>query len=414
MPFFDWFTKFCQGIPAEPHEEKITANGVKNFKHHVPPALEDPSTPPRVAALVRHSTPRRPSISAAEMANWDFLVTLHGGSLSRSFAKVGWMNTYAIISSGAAEVGKTELGKGTHKTPQWEKSHTFTASTLPQLLMIEVWDKNNFHRDVFCGSVTIPCDPGMGILEGKNFALTKKGRPTGTVALSFKVVDRQTGKVPEQLLRPESTLGQLASLGADIDEVLTWASTPKRQGEHQMQLKEDIQSSPRKGAMQMLEEAPDEEEQPSMVRVETNGGGKAAVLMGTWKCTDTFGLEEFLKASGVGVFQRKIAMAAKWPAWDFSNEGDHILFINHSAIGDLREQIPLGREYAWKDGHKNDYICTASWEAAAAGGTLKIDRKGKIGDYVEQRTVQGDRLEFVLTHSNGVKWGRTFERDSAL
>jgi len=110
------------------------------------------------------------------------------------------------------------------------------------------------------------------------------------------------------------------------------------------------------------------------------------------------------------MFQRKIAMSAAWPSWDFTIEKDVIKFVNHSAIGDLREDIPLDKEYQWKDGHKNQLVCKATWTVMSDGGTLRIERKGDIGEYAEERTVRGDKLAFVLEHGSGVKWGRNFAR----
>merc|ERR1712194_158355 len=138
----------------------------------------------------------------------------------------------------------------------------------------------------------------------------------------------------------------------------------------------------------------------------------ANALMGSWTCVATQGLDEFLIASGAGMFQRKIAGAAKWPAWDFAADGDKIVFVNHSAIGDIREELPLGKEYDWVDGKSNKWLCEATWTATDDGGTLVVSRKGSPGDYSEERKVTGDKLEFTLSNSKcGASWGRTFSRD---
>merc|ERR1712238_350344 len=88
------------------------------------------------------------------------------------------------------------------------------------------------------------------------------------------------------------------------------------------------------------------------------------VLCTSWTCVATTGLEEFLKHSGVGVFQRKLAMAARWPAWEFTVHEGSVHFLNHSAMGDLHEE----------------------------------------------RNVEGDTLTFSLTSSDGATWGRVFTR----
>merc|ERR1711976_404675 len=99
------------------------------------------------------------------------------------------------------------------------------------------------------------------------------------------------------------------------------------------------------------------------------------------------------------MFQRKIALAAKWPSWDFVANGEQVIFINHSAIGDIREEFPLGKEYDWVDGKSNKWKCTATWTPSADGGTLLHDRKGSEGDYKEARVVSGDELKFTLTNA---------------
>jgi len=335
----------------------------------------------------------------------DFVLEVHSATLDRSFAKVGWMDPYALITAdmlgcGWVEVDKTKPDKSAHKKPKWDMQHVFQSGKLPKSIMIAVWDKNNFHKDVFCGAVTIPCSEDMGALDAKEFTLTKKGKSTGIVRLTLKALVPTTGAVPQSATAAFRQEGRQNTLGGEIDQIIAWA-----EGTHN-----DVQVTLQENA-DHPEGTPDEEEGAVLARMQTTGGGSAGPLMGSWKCVDTFGLEDFLKASGVGVFQRKVAMAARWPAWDWSNEGAHILFINHSAIGDLKEEIPLNKEYAFKDGHKNDFKCTAEWTKTEDGGCLKIDRKGKVGDYIEERTVKGNKLEFVLTHSNGVKWGRTFERE---
>eukprot|EP00928_Gymnodinium_smaydae_P029075 TRINITY_DN21_c0_g1_i1.p1 TRINITY_DN21_c0_g1~~TRINITY_DN21_c0_g1_i1.p1 ORF type:complete len:257 (+),score=54.09 TRINITY_DN21_c0_g1_i1:91-861(+) len=140
-----------------------------------------------------------------------------------------------------------------------------------------------------------------------------------------------------------------------------------------------------------------------------------APIVGSWTCVETWGLDEFLTATGVGMIRRKLAAAAKWPSWDFVLDGNVVKLVNHSAMGDLKEDIDLTKEYDWKDGEGNPFRCRASWLPAKDGGTLRIERKGlgSIGDVTEERAVHGDRLEFKLTHAEKkVSWGRNFKRSS--
>eukprot|EP00435_Cladocopium_sp_Y103_P015709 s243_g3.t2 len=135
------------------------------------------------------------------------------------------------------------------------------------------------------------------------------------------------------------------------------------------------------------------------------------VLLGTWKCVDTWGLDEFLKTNGVGMLQRKLAASAKWPNWDFIRTERGIRFVNHSMLGDLVEDIDLTEEYASKDGQGNLAKCRAEWLTVRDGGMLRTRKMGDLGDWIEERKVTDDRLEFVLTQQkNGSKWGRSFVR----
>jgi hypothetical protein len=113
----------------------------------------------------------------------------------------------------------------------------------------------------------------------------------------------------------------------------------------------------------------------------------------------------------VGVFQRKIAKAAKWPRWEYNMNGESLVFVNHSAIGDLREDLSIGEEYTWRDGHGNAMTCMADWHSSPEGGTLLISRSGALGSYTEERCVTGDRLDFTLTSGSGAAWGRSFVRE---
>ncbi|CAK8993123.1 Phenylalanyl-tRNA synthetase beta subunit [Durusdinium trenchii] len=136
------------------------------------------------------------------------------------------------------------------------------------------------------------------------------------------------------------------------------------------------------------------------------------VLFGTWRCVDTWGLEDFLKANRVGLIQRKVALAAKWPNWDFHRSEQGVRFVNHSMLGDLVEEVNLQEEYVSRDGHGNLLRCQAEWVQISTGGMLRTKKTGEIGEWTEERSVTGDKLEFVLRQSNGAQWGRSFVRET--
>jgi len=138
----------------------------------------------------------------------------------------------------------------------------------------------------------------------------------------------------------------------------------------------------------------------------------ATPLAGHWMCTSTFGLDEFLTKNGLGSFQRKLALAARWPNWDFKVEKGRIAFVNHSAMGDLHEQILLdGSKYTWKDGRSNILSCRAKWMKSADGGCLTIWRSHEqVGTYHEERRISGNTLTFTLFSQDGTTWGRAFDR----
>eukprot|EP00931_Biecheleriopsis_adriatica_P078274 TRINITY_DN51731_c0_g1_i1.p1 TRINITY_DN51731_c0_g1~~TRINITY_DN51731_c0_g1_i1.p1 ORF type:complete len:224 (+),score=40.45 TRINITY_DN51731_c0_g1_i1:44-715(+) len=137
-------------------------------------------------------------------------------------------------------------------------------------------------------------------------------------------------------------------------------------------------------------------------------------ILGSWKCIDTWGMDEFLKATGVSYVERKLAAGAKWPRWEFQEvQGGGLLFINHTnnVLGDLREEISFKKDYISIDGRKNELKCSATWTKESSGSYLRTSRTGSIGTWKEERCVVGDKLKFTLTHSSGVSWGRSFIRD---
>ncbi|CAJ1395348.1 unnamed protein product [Effrenium voratum] len=138
------------------------------------------------------------------------------------------------------------------------------------------------------------------------------------------------------------------------------------------------------------------------------GDGDVEPLLGSWLCMDTWGLEEFLKANNVNLIQRKLALSAKWPSWDFERTAGGLRFVNRTMLGDLVEEVCFDREYENRDGQGNLLKCRAEWLPQKRGGCLRTSRKGDIGSWVEERSVSDDKLSFKLTHSNGAKWGRSF------
>mmetsp|Transcript_85147 Transcript_85147/g.264553 ORF Transcript_85147/g.264553 Transcript_85147/m.264553 type:complete len:400 (+) Transcript_85147:118-1317(+) len=345
-------------------------------------------------------TSARPSLPST------FALQLHSARITRSVAKVGWMDPYAVVLVDDKEVGRTKPDRWAHKEPKWESSFSWSSPSVPDSLHVAVWDRNRFHKDKLCGAVTIPCSTDMGHLERKDFVLTKKNKPRGSVTLTMIVTSEDDGGAPAG--QPTSPTSPMRSLGTELDHMVNWSHS-RDPDSPQLLLAEDGRRE-EGGADSAEDEIP---EPPPEVpcQVAASSSKIAPPLLGGWKCVATQGLDEFLKATGVGMFQRKLAKAAKWPSWDFSARDNLLVFVNHSAIGDLREEFPLGQEYSWKDGHGNPMTCIAEWQASPEGGVLLTTRTGAIGSYREERRVTGNLLEFTLTHGTGVSWGRTFMRE---
>lgn len=370
------------------------------------------------------------TISAASSPHEDsaeLVLEIKGAKLSRSFAKIGWMSPYAIVTVGGKEAMRTSPARGAHKDPMW--GAVFSMPEAPQKLSISVWDQSDFHRDSFCGSATIPCSEDMGRLE-MDFQLTKRGRPTGTLGAVFVVM---TG------LKPRTTQ-KSHSVGTEMDVMISYVNSRRskswdspstsgttmgstaplslQQGRPSLNLadsfpeaEDDDDDGEARGSVVL--NLPATDVSPTRdAAVELSAIASAGqVLSGPWTCVATEGLESFLKSTGVGVIQRKFALSARWPSWNFSVSEDRIIFINHTAIGMLQEEIPLGRDYTSIDGSKSTIASHATWTPTADGGILSIDRSGPPGIYKEVRTVKGNSLEFVLTNKAvGNYWGRSFVR----
>jgi len=356
---------------------------------------------------------------------------VHAAELVRSFAKVGIMDPYVAVSIDGKVVYRTTPARWAHKKPQWESKYTIKAGVVPSSITLAVWNANRLRRDVFCGSVTIPCSIDMA-LEGQELALTKRGAQTGTVRISLQMLGVQP---PPALTREDTSTTLQSALGGELDNMGSWLdqkSPSAKSGPLTLSLAEpegqqamlDGDGSPR--AVTLLESRgnvmPDakisesEQEQASAAPVATERveDEVAQVLVrGSWTCVATTGLDEFLKHTGIGAFQRKLAKAARWPSWEFKMAKGNVHFVNHSAMGVLHEDIRLdGQGYQWRDGRGNLMSCTATWESTAEGGILRMARTGDIATYSEERRVEGDTLTFTLTNADGASWGRVFNRSS--
>mmetsp|Transcript_72850 Transcript_72850/g.144371 ORF Transcript_72850/g.144371 Transcript_72850/m.144371 type:complete len:507 (-) Transcript_72850:113-1633(-) len=348
-----------------------------------------------------------------------FSIELHTAHLSRSFAKIGWMDPYAVIVVDSSEVARTRPDAWAHRDPKWEASFSWTSQGVPGAVTVSIWDKNHFHKDVLCGAVTVPCDAEMGHLEKREFTLTKRDRPTGSVCLSLHA---ESGCFLPVRMRSRTLSGM------EFDNMVNWSlndsETPRsapsvgtvclREADNAAPAAEAdlIESGNESEALDRVDAQASASPACAVQPVKQSGSDQGIrVLVGSWKCVETNGLDEFLKATGVGVFQRKIAKAAKWPRWEYNMVDELLVFVNHSAIGDLREDLLIGEEYTWRDGHGNTMMCMAEWRSSPSGGTLLITRSGPLGSYTEERCVTGDRLVFTLTNGSGVAWGRSFVRD---
>lgn len=353
----------------------------------------------------------------------EFQLEIRGAKLSRSFATIGWMSPYAVVTVGGKEAMRTSPARGAHKNPEW--GAVLALLDIPQKLTISVWNQNDFHRDVFCGSVTIPCSEDMGRLE-MDFELTKRGRTTGKLGVNLVAL---TGMRPGVIRRKHS-------VGTEMDVIISYVNSrqskswdyPETSAAAPLSLHSSNLSL---SLVDSVPEVEDDDEDDDDARggivlnlpaTDVSPASAAAdeisaiasagrVLSGPWKCIGTQGLEPFLKTTGVGLMQRKFAVAARWPSWNFSVSDDRILFVNHTAIGLLQEEIPLGRDYTSIDGAKQPLASHATWTTTPDGGILLIDRSGPPGKYTEERIIRGDSMEFVLTNKDvACYWGRSFVR----
>jgi hypothetical protein len=309
-------------------------------------------------------------------------VALRGADLLRSFSKLGRldpMDPYAVVEFGGKEVHRTAPSRGAHKKPAWDADFTVACGDGAQPFSVHVWDKNRFHRDVLCGTADVPCSGTAGVID---FTLLKKGRPSGNVRLSVSEVLEEAPPAVAPVAPAPTLAPSAGDRAADQEERPPEAERPAP------------------------EAAAPEQAAPDQV---APAAAPCLELLGKWTCVDTWGMEDFLKAQKRSFFERKIALSARWPEWEFKKEGEEIVFLNLTQMGLLTERIVIGREYESVDGQKNQWKVNALWAPAEAGGCLVQERAGAQGSFKEERTVNGDKLDFVLTR-DGTSWGRSFVR----
>eukprot|EP00929_Paragymnodinium_shiwhaense_P118956 TRINITY_DN90853_c0_g1_i1.p1 TRINITY_DN90853_c0_g1~~TRINITY_DN90853_c0_g1_i1.p1 ORF type:complete len:449 (-),score=61.45 TRINITY_DN90853_c0_g1_i1:144-1427(-) len=350
---------------------------------------------------------------------------VHSAKLLRSFCKLGKLSPWVVVRVGGTEVHSSEPHKNGQREPVWDVK--LTLDPLPEQIDVAVWGKNTMRRNVFCGSVTIPISSNMPRIERQEFVLEKKAATTGTLCVTLDLMDGLVGlqevadgpapldPQPWRLERARSSQSSLLSqsVGGEFDELVeSVCGTPAKPGDRKLSIR--LSTHDITIAEGDEDDAADDNLKQELPRLASTPTAAFAPqpLVGSWKCVHTHGLEDFMIKSGIGMFQRKIAMAASWPSWEFAAKGDTLLFVNHSAIGDIREEIPLDKEYDWKDGKGNPWKCKASWQKTLEGGTLLIQRHGPLGNYTEERKVCEDKLEFILTNPGyNASWGRTFKQE---
>jgi len=136
------------------------------------------------------------------------------------------------------------------------------------------------------------------------------------------------------------------------------------------------------------------------------------VFHGQWVCTNTWGLEDFLKACNVGKLHRVAAMRAPWPSWEFIQEEDQITFLNKSPFGTICEEFTVdGPEYFVTDAKRQTIYSKAFWDSTK----LIIERTGPQGKFKEERYIdENDIMHFTLysleAKYGNISWGRDFKK----
>eukprot|EP00927_Polykrikos_kofoidii_P060941 TRINITY_DN55839_c0_g1_i1.p1 TRINITY_DN55839_c0_g1~~TRINITY_DN55839_c0_g1_i1.p1 ORF type:complete len:444 (-),score=57.63 TRINITY_DN55839_c0_g1_i1:54-1385(-) len=349
---------------------------------------------------------------------------VHGATLKRSFKNVGKMDPYAVVTVDGSKVLQTKPHVKGHKNPEWTEGRV-VMETMPREMRVEVWRNNMLQKKVLCGSTTIPLSDDMGHLKHIKFSLRKRRRKdpfsrskedeqTGSVDLSLEAICNQ----PEIAASSQSTVATRdVPLGQELDKlvrVVDYAcgtNTSPCSNAHTIVLENSGYFSNDEDGEEQDQQLNDAESRPSE-RSNPEPGFEPTVLIGSWKCVDTQNMEDFLIKSGIGMFQRKIALAAKWPTFEFIIDGRLIILNNHSAIGIIREEIALDQEYEWVDGKKNKFSSFSTWTSDSNGGVLLTKRTGVIGSYTEERRVVGDKLDLVINNpSLDASFSRSFVRE---
>merc|ERR1712087_573696 len=97
-----------------------------------------------------------------------------------------------------SELFRTETNKGGHKRPIWNTCE-MTYERIPLSMELQVWDQNNYHKDVWCGTATITSIASQGAVEKQEYVLVKRkhdrDEETGKIYVSMKLGYQQQGSL---------------------------------------------------------------------------------------------------------------------------------------------------------------------------------------------------------------------------
>merc|ERR1740121_1386306 len=203
------------------------------------------------------------------------------------------MNPYAVVririgDGKPVEVLRTSPSQGAHMAPRWNAGNVKTLEDLPDDIEVEIWDANKYHKDVFCGSTTVPCSSEMGCLEQQTFAVEKRSKTTGNVCLSLRVQLSQTQKNQAKGRERQATE---TTIGGEFDEVLeAVAGGPTRSLRKVtiISLKRDEWDADNDIFTQDTDD--DDEDAPRRLPSKPSSAFPAAALVGSWTCVATEGL----------------------------------------------------------------------------------------------------------------------------
>eukprot|EP00931_Biecheleriopsis_adriatica_P038226 TRINITY_DN21918_c0_g1_i1.p1 TRINITY_DN21918_c0_g1~~TRINITY_DN21918_c0_g1_i1.p1 ORF type:complete len:341 (-),score=44.72 TRINITY_DN21918_c0_g1_i1:73-1095(-) len=313
--------------------------------------------------------------------------------LSRSFAKFGWMNVYAQVLIDGEQVCRTATARWAHKKPKWD----FCAQIVPKeacAITIVVRTRNPLGKDVLCGAVSIPCSDDMLELTGEHFKLRKESECTGAVHISL-------------LQRPRVQAARRKGLSQKMGQVAPFDSVVPSEKPRAVCKGGDDRSPASDKTTRPSEPGMDEERLDKLQSC-------VHPLSGSWRCVDSEGLDDFLKAAGGGFLERSLFLNAGRLIWKFSVGSDWINYIAHTATGIIGESVPLdGSSFVQEYCRGSLFECRASWENSEYGGVLTIRRQGSAGSYVEVCRVHGNNLSYVLSIDPECSWSCTFRRENA-